>query len=234
MVAGARVSSPSPSCPSPLMRLVLFGPPGAGKGTQAKRLAAAHGLRHVSTGDALREACTRGTAVGQEAQRYMASGDLVPDDLVNRIVADALREIDYEGFVLDGYPRTVDQAAFLLDELADNGGALDAVVSLEVPEGQIVARLSRRRADRLTGAIYHLDFNPPPPDVPAERLLQREDDAEEAIRRRLAVYHRDTAPVEAYLRERTRFVEVDGVGPLDEVAERLAESIAAVRRVAAI
>lgn len=216
------------------MRLVLFGPPGAGKGTQAQRLAQVHSLCHLSTGDALREARARRTPVGLEAQAHMDAGRLVPDDVVNRIVADVLAEISYEGVVLDGYPRTVEQAQSLLDDLAAHDAPLDAVVSLRVPEDDLVRRLSRRRTDRETGAIYHLDFNPPPPDVPEERLVHRADDQPEAIRERLRVYHAETRPLEAFFRARVRFIEVDGTGALDEVTERVGEALAQERGLAGI
>ncbi len=208
------------------MRLVLFGPPGAGKGTQVQRLAHAHGLRHVSTGDALRDARARKTPVGLEAQAFMDAGRLVPDSVVNRIVADVLAEIGYAGFVLDGYPRTVEQAEFLLGHLAAHDAPLDAVVSLAVPENHLVERLSRRRTDRETGAIYHLDFNPPPPGVPAERLLHRADDQPEAIRERLRVYHAETQPLAAFFRARARVLDVDAMGALDDVTERIGDALA--------
>jgi adenylate kinase len=210
------------------MRLILFGPPGAGKGTQAKALAAAHGLRHLSTGDMLRTAIANRTPVGLEAEGYMKEGKLVPDRVVNGIVEECLADLGHRGFVLDGYPRTVEQAEFLADLLDRHGAGIDAVVSLTVPEEAIVQRLSRRRTDRETGAIYHLDFNPPPPDVPEHRLVHRPDDAPEAIRTRLRVYRAETAPLEAFFRARGRFVEVDGTGPLDAVRARIDDALAAV------
>ena len=211
------------------MRLILFGPPGAGKGTQAKRIADAHGLRHLSTGDMLRAAVKKQTPVGREAQGHMDAGELVPDAVVNEIVAETVGGLGYDGFVLDGYPRTLEQAAFLADLLDAHDAPVDAVVSLRVPEDHIVQRLSRRRTDRETGAIYHLDFNPPPADLPAGRLVHRSDDEPEAIRTRLRVYHDETAPLEAFFRDRTRFVEVDGMGALDDVRGRVDDVLATVR-----
>jgi adenylate kinase len=216
------------------MLLVFFGPPGAGKGTQAQRLARLHGLRHVSTGDLLRAARAAGTPVGKEAESYLAAGRLVPDDVVNRLVAEALADASYEDVLLDGFPRTIEQAEWLLDDLAAQGAALDAVLSLRVPEDDIVHRLSGRRTDRETGAIYHLEFNPPPADVPAERLVHRDDDRPEAIRKRLEVYATETAPLETYFREHTRLIEVDGSGDVDEVAARVGEAVAMVHGTAGI
>jgi adenylate kinase len=208
------------------MRLALFGPPGAGKGTQAKLLCEAHGLLHLSTGDLFRAALKAKTPIGREAQLYMDAGELVPDDVTNRIVAEALAKIDYDDFVLDGFPRTIDQAEWLLKELDEHNAPLDGVVSLRVPDELIVDRLSRRRTDRETGTIYHLDFNPPSPDVPEERLVHRDDDRPESITNRLAVYHRQTRPLEKFFADRVTFIEVDGVGDVAEVQERVTDAVA--------
>lgn len=212
------------------MRLALFGPPGAGKGTQAKILARSHGIAHLSTGDLFRAARAQGTPMGQQADRYLRDGRLVPDDVTNGIVAERLDELEHEGFVLDGFPRTIPQAEWLLEHLAQHDASLDAVISLRVPDEDIVGRLSRRRTDRATGEIYHLDYNPPPDDVPASRLLHRTDDQPDAIRTRLAVYHEQTEPVEAVLRSHVTFLEIDGTGSLDEVQARVSEAIASLRQ----
>ena len=207
------------------MRLAFFGPPGAGKGTQAKRLADHHRFTHVSTGDLFRAAIRDQTELGRQVSALLDAGQLVPDDVTNAMVAEKLEALVYERFVLDGFPRTVDQAEWLLGHLAEHDAPLDAVLSLRVPEDDIVNRLSRRRTDRETGAIYHLDFNPPPDDVPDDRLVHRSDDEPAAIRRRLEVYHDETAPVEATLRAHVRFFDIDGTGPLDEVQGRVTAAI---------
>ncbi len=204
------------------MRLVLFGPPGAGKGTQARFLVERYGLKQISTGDLFRSALRNETPVGLEARRYMDAGHLVPDEVVNKMVEEVLDEIDRERFVLDGYPRTIPQARWLLGYLADNDAPLDAVLSLRVDEDAIVKRLSRRRSDSETGAIYHLDFNPPPPDVPAERLVHRDDDQPDAIRTRLKVYQQETRPLEEFLDQETEVIKIDGTGTIAEVQDRIA------------
>ncbi|MEM1114864.1 MAG: adenylate kinase [Bacteroidota bacterium] len=206
------------------MRLAFFGPPGAGKGTQAKRLAQQHGLDHLSTGDLFRAAIREKTPLGQRVSELLADGELVPDAVTCDLVAERLAALGHDGFVLDGFPRTVPQAEWLLGHLGEAAATL-AVVSLQVPDEDVVGRLSRRRTDPETGSIYHLDFNPPPADVPADRLVHRSDDQPEAIRHRLEVYHEETAPVEAVLRQHVRFHEVDGTGPLDAVTARVTEAV---------
>ena len=208
------------------MRLALFGPPGAGKGTQAKRLATSHGLTHLSTGDLFRAAIRNKTPLGVRVTEILAAGELVPDDVTCGIVADKLAQIGTRDFVLDGFPRTVPQAEWLIEHLADAGAPLDAVVSLQVPDDRIVNRLSRRRTDAATGAIYHLDFNPPPSDIDPTTLVHRSDDQPAAILHRLEVYHDETAPVEAALRAHIPTVEIDGTGALDEVRERIEAALA--------
>jgi adenylate kinase len=158
----------------------------------------------------------------------MSSGRLVPDEVVNRLVADVLAESDYRNVLFDGYPRTLEQAEWLLQDLESHGAGLDAVVSLRVPEDDIVRRLSGRRTDRETGTIYHVEFNPPPEDLPAGRLVHRDDDLPEAIRRRLQVYAEETAPLEAFFRENERLVEVDGLGEVADVASRVGQALEAV------
>ena len=207
------------------MRLVLFGPPGAGKGTQARRLTERFDLQQVSTGDLFRAALRDETPVGLEAKRFLDEGKLVPDAVVNKMVEGALDALGHDDFILDGFPRTVEQARWLLGYLDEVGAPLDAVLSLKVEPELIVQRLSRRRTDRATGEIYHLDFNPPPADVPPERLLHRSDDQPDAIRTRLKVYVDQTRPLEAIFREDAPFFEIDGVGEIDEVHERILDAL---------
>lgn len=207
------------------MRLVLFGPPGAGKGTQARRLTERFDLQQVSTGDLFRAALRDETPVGLEAKRFLDEGKLVPDAVVNKMVEGALDTLGHDDFILDGFPRTVEQARWLLGYLDEVGAPLDAVLSLKVEPELIVQRLSRRRTDRATGEIYHLDFNPPPADVPEERLLHRSDDQPDAIRTRLKVYEDQTRPLEAIFREEAPFHEIDGVGEIDEVHDRILDAL---------
>ena len=207
------------------MRLVLFGPPGAGKGTQARRLTEHFALQQISTGDLFRAALRDQTPVGIEAKRYLDAGQLVPDAVVNRMVEGALDALGHDGYILDGFPRTVEQARWLLDFLDANHAPLDAVLSLKVDTERIVGRLSRRRTDRDTGEIYHLDFNPPPADLPTDRLIHRSDDQPDAIRTRLGVYEEETRPVEQVFRGAVPFFEIDGIGEIDEVQQRLIDAL---------
>lgn len=210
------------------MRLVLFGPPGAGKGSQAKRLSARFDLTHVSTGDLFRAAIKNKTELGQKVEAILAEGALVPDEVTNGLVKEKLKALGYENFVLDGFPRTLPQVEWLLDDLEENDAPLMAVVSLRVPEDNVVQRLSRRRTDTETGEIYHLDFNPPPGDIPEERLVQRPDDQPEAIRKRIAVYEEETKPLEAVFEERSVLLEVDGTGDIDAITERIVDALGAL------
>ncbi len=203
------------------MRLVFFGPPGAGKGTQARLLKETYKLHHISTGDLLRAAVRSNTPLGQQARSYMEAGELVPDDIVNRMVMEALEAIGCDNFILDGYPRTLSQARTLDSFLQGFQKPLQVVISLEVSDEVIIKRLSRRRVHKLTGEIYHLDFNPPPPDVPPELLIQREDDRPDVIRQRLEEYRKRTQPLKVYYRKQGILYEVDGEGTIEEVFERI-------------
>jgi adenylate kinase len=204
-------------------RILLLGPPGAGKGTQSTRLADEYGVDHVTTGDALRANKDTETEHGTPRE-YMDAGELVPDPVVNEIVVEALADAD--GFVLDGYPRNLDQAEFLAD-MVD----LDVVALLSVPEDELVRRLTGRRVCPDCGATYHVESAPPEAEGVCDDcgadLVQRDDDTEETVRERLRVYEENTAPVVAHYREAGRLVEVDGTGSPDEVFEALRETVEA-------
>ncbi|MBI2359452.1 MAG: adenylate kinase [Deltaproteobacteria bacterium] len=208
------------------MRVLLLGPPGAGKGTQADRLTAAFGACQVSTGDILRKAVEDKTPLGQKAAAIMAKGELVPDALMIDLVAERLRREDCRrGFVLDGFPRTLEQAQALEGILKAMGSELDCVVSIRVPEAAIVERLEGRRSCRGCGVLYHRVFHPPARDGVCDRcqgtLYQREDDRVETIRARLRVYEERTAPLIQYYRDRGLLKEIDGVGDVDEIQSRI-------------
>lgn len=203
------------------MRIIFVGPPGAGKGTQAAKLVSTLGIPHISTGDMFRAAVKQGTPMGQEAQRYMTEGKLVPDEVVIGLVRERIAQADAQtGFLLDGFPRTVPQAEALQDALTQDGLALDAVAVLEVPDELIVERITGRRSDPETGTIYHMTFNPPPAEV-KDRVVQRKDDTEEACRTRLSAYHAQTAPLIPFYDALGLLRTVDGVGAPDDVAARL-------------
>lgn len=207
------------------MRIILVGPPGAGKGTQAARLIDKLGVPHISTGDMLRAAVRAGTKLGLEAQGYMTRGDLVPDSVVIGLVVERIAEDDAQkGFMLDGFPRTQPQAAALDAALTEAGVELDAVLLIEVDDALIVERITGRRSDPETGTIYHLKFNPPPAEV-ADRLVQRKDDTAEACEARLAKYHSETAPIVPFYEAKGLLRRVDGVGTPDEVTARIAAAL---------
>jgi adenylate kinase len=205
------------------MRLIIFGPPGAGKGTQARLLEERRGIAQISTGNILREAMSEGTPLGQKAKSYIEKGELVPDEVVRDLAEQAIADEDYDDVLLDGYPRTRQQAEWLTEFLDEHGTPLDAVLSLEVPDDVLVRRLSRRRVHQETGETYHLDHDPPPDDVDPDLIAQRSDDEPETVRNRLEVYREETAPLAAYYEERDLLVPVDGVGSIDEVYERIVE-----------
>jgi adenylate kinase len=208
------------------MRLILVGPPGSGKGTQAKLLAKRHGLAHISTGDMLREAVRLGTPAGKKAEPFVVNGQLAPDDLVNEVVADRFRRGDRpDQFVMDGYPRTVAQAASFDALLRQQFLDLTAVVVLQVDDDAIVERLSGRRICPKDQTPYHIRYNPPRVpgvcDVCSTPLVQRADDHEETIRRRLKEYHETTAELIPYYRKQGLVREVEGMGEIEEINRRL-------------
>ena len=203
------------------MRMILIGPPGAGKGTQAQRLLARFRIPHISSGDMLRAAVAEGTALGRAADGFMKAGQLVPDDVVIGMVIERIQKQDCQaGFMLDGFPRTRPQAEALAAALDDAGRQLDHVLLIEVPDQLIIDRIVGRRTDPVTGTIYHLTFNPPPADV-AGRVVQRKDDTEEACRARLEKYHSETAPIVPFYEKQGLLRRVDGNAAPDTVTERI-------------
>jgi adenylate kinase len=217
------------------LNLILLGPPGAGKGTQADRLQADFGLAHISTGDMLREQVAGGTALGERAKGYMDRGELVPDELiVEMLIARIGREDASGGFLLDGFPRTVAQADALREAMAASGRELTAAVLVEVSDEEVVRRLAGRRVCVKNPAhIYHVDFDPPKHegvcDQDGARLIQRDDDREETIRRRLQVYHDQTSPLIDYYERLGLLRRFDGMRPVDELHQRIRAKLATQR-----
>jgi adenylate kinase len=207
------------------MRMILIGPPGAGKGTQAAGLVERYRIPHISSGEMLRAAVAEGTELGRAADGFMKSGQLVPDSVVIGMVIERIAKPDCAaGFMLDGFPRTRPQAEALEAALAGAGVALDLVLLIEVPDELIVERIVGRRSDPETGTIYHVKFNPPPPDV-APRVVQRADDTEKACRARLAKYHAETAPIVPFYEAAGLLRRVDGNGSPREVSERIQRAL---------
>ncbi len=209
------------------MKVILIGPPGAGKGTQAQFICEAFNIPQISTGDMLRSAVQQGTPLGRRVKAVMDSGALVSDDIIIELVQERIaREDCAGGFLFDGFPRTIPQA----EALSEAGVSIDFVVEITVPDEAIVKRMSGRRVHPQSGRVYHVDFNPPEvagvDDETGEELIQREDDREETVRERLAVYHRQTHPLVNYYEQKAEtrelsYLRVDGQGDVREIQQRV-------------
>ncbi len=205
------------------MRIVLLGPPASGKGTQAKLLCERYGVPQVSTGDMLRAARAAGTELGREAEKYMSAGKLVPDEVVIGLVDERLDQDDAKkGFILDGFPRTVPQAEALAKVLEKHGTPLRCALQIDVPRDRLMERATLRRTDIRTGQIYHLKYNPPPPDA---ELEHRADDREETVKKRLDEYDAMTAALLPFYDKAGLLRRVDGVGTPAEVTERINKAV---------
>jgi len=208
-------------------RIVFLGPPGAGKGTQAERLAEDLKIKKISTGDILREAVAKGTELGQRAKSYMERGELVPDEIILGIIEEAIN--DEEGFILDGFPRNINQAKALDEMLSRKGLNITHVIFLDVPDEEIIKRIAYRRVCLNCGAVYNLIFNPPKEDEICNncgsKLVQREDDREEVVRKRLEVYRNSTEALVNIYEERGVLRKIDGLGDREEVFRRIKEAL---------
>ena len=213
------------------MRLILLGGPGAGKGTQANYIKEKYQIPQISTGDMLRAAVKAGTELGMKAKEYMDSGGLVPDEVIIGLVKERIQEADcVKGFLFDGFPRTIPQA----DAMKEAGVAIDAVVEIDVPDDEIIKRMSGRRAHLASGRTYHIIYNPPKvegkDDVTGEDLVQRDDDKEEVVKKRLDVYHAQTEPLVDYYKKwadsgaagAPKHLRIEGVGKVDEIRDHSA------------
>ncbi|MGD9081064.1 MAG: adenylate kinase [Desulfobacterales bacterium] len=212
------------------MRLILLGGPGAGKGTQANLVKEKYQIPQISTGDMLRAALKEGTELGLKAKEYMDAGKLVPDDVIIGLVKERIKEPDCEsGFLFDGFPRTIPQA----DAMKEAGVPIEAVVDIDVPDEEIIKRMSGRRVHLASGRTYHIVFNPPKEegkdDETGEPLIQRDDDKEETVRKRLDVYHAQTEPLVGYYKDweesgesaAPKYIRIDGVGKVDEIRDQI-------------
>ncbi|MBW1799953.1 MAG: adenylate kinase [Deltaproteobacteria bacterium] len=220
------------------MRLILLGGPGAGKGTQANYIKEKYQIPQISTGDMLRAAVKAGTDMGKEAKKYMDSGQLVPDDVIIGLVKERIQGPDCEkGFLFDGFPRTIPQA----DAMKEAGVPIDGVVDIDVPDEEIIKRMSGRRVHLASGRTYHIVFNPPKEegkdDVTGEPLIQRDDDKEATVRKRLTVYHEQTEPLIDYYKKwessgeanAPKYIGIEGVGKVDEIRDSIFSALNALK-----
>ena len=214
------------------MKIIMLGAPGAGKGTQAKKIAAKYQIPHVSTGDIFRANIKNGTELGMKAKSYMDAGGLVPDEITIRMLLDRIHEADCaNGYVLDGFPRTIPQAESLTRALESMGESIDYAINVDVPDENIVSRMSGRRACLNCGATYHVVFNAPKTegvcDVCGDKLVLRDDDKPETVQKRLDVYHDQTQPLIDYYKKAGVRVEVDGTQDMDAVFQAIVEILGA-------
>ena len=216
------------------LNLILLGPPGAGKGTQAERLTDDFNLPYIATGNILREAVANETALGKQAKTFMDAGELVPDEVITGVILEAIETPEaLDGFLLDGFPRTVAQADALGEGLERTERHLTAAILIEVPDEDVMRRMSGRRVSVKTGRVYHVEFDPPKHegrcDVDGSRLVQRKDDEPETVRHRLEVYHEQTAPLISYYEDRGLLRRFDGTRSPTEVHDHIRATIATLR-----
>ena len=214
------------------MKIIMLGAPGAGKGTQAKRIAQRYGIPHVSTGDIFRANIKNGTELGMKAKAYMDAGKLVPDEITIGMLLDRIHEADCEkGYVLDGFPRTIPQAESLTAALKERGEKMDYAIDVDVPDENIINRMSGRRACLACGATYHIAYNPPKKegvcDQCGEPLVLRKDDKPETVKNRLEVYHQQTQPLIDYYKKEGILAQVDGTQNMDQVFEDIVKILGA-------
>jgi adenylate kinase len=218
----------------PELNLVLLGPPGSGKGTQGERLQEDLRLPYYATGDILRAAVREGTELGRTAKEYMDGGDLVPDEVIVGVIAERIDSSEaLDGFILDGFPRTMPQAEALDSKLEELGRAVTAVLLIDVPDDEVVRRLGGRRTCEENGHVFHAEFNPPERegvcDIDGSPLIVRDDDEPEVIRKRLETYHAKTEPLVEYYDHRSVLRRIDGTGAPDDVAEEIRRTLATMR-----
>jgi len=218
------------------MNLIVFGAPGAGKGTQAQFLIEKYGIPQISTGDILRSAIADKTIMGLEAKKIMDDGKLVPDSIIIGIVKDRLQQADCRsGFILDGFPRTLGQAEALEELMCSMGISLDRVISLDVPDNLIIGRITGRRVCSVCGASYHVAFNPPSIDDICDNchneLIVRKDDNSETVKRRLSEYHAQTSPLLEFYKKRGVLLDLDGDQAIEKIKEKMFEALNLIRRI---